>query len=99
MPTPNERLAALAATLTGTSTVPYAQVSSHTHTAVGLTKLTSQTIQVTQTTIAHGLGGTPSVVIISPRGVSFVYESQAADSVNVYMTAAGITTADIYVAI
>ena len=68
-------------------------------TAAGLTKLTAQTIQVTQTTIAHGLSGTPAVVIISPRGVSFVYESQAADATNVYMTAAGITTCDIYVAL
>jgi hypothetical protein len=67
--------------------------------AAGLTKLSGQTIQITQTTIAHGLGGTPSVVIISPRGVSFVYESQVADGTNVYMTAAGITTADIYVAL
>ena len=63
-----------------------------------LTKLSTQTIQITQTTIAHGLGVTPSVVIISPRGVSFIYESQVADATNVYMTAAGITTADIYVA-
>jgi len=64
-----------------------------------LAKLTAQTIQITQTTIAHGLSGTPSVVIICPRGVSFVYESQAADGTNVYMTAAGVTTADIYVAL
>ena len=64
-----------------------------------LTKLSAKTIQITQTTIAHGLSGTPSVVIISPRGVSFVYESQAADATNVYMTAAGVTTADIYVAL
>jgi len=99
MPTPNERLAAMAATLTGTSTVPYAQVSTHTHTGVGLTKLTAQAIQITQTTIAHGLGGTPAVVIIVPRGVSFVYESQAADGTSVYLTAAGVTTADIYVAL
>lgn len=64
-----------------------------------LTKLTAQTIQITQTSIAHGLSGTPSVVIIVPRGVSFVYESQAADGTNVYLTAAGITTCDIYVAL
>ncbi len=67
--------------------------------AAGLTKLSAQTIQITQTTIAHGLSGTPSVVIISPRGVSFVFESQNADATNVYMTGAGVTTADIYVAI
>lgn len=67
--------------------------------AAGLTKLTSQTIQITQTSIAHGLGSTPTVVIIVPRGVSFVYESQASDGTNVYLTAAGITTCDIYVAI
>ncbi len=67
--------------------------------AAGLTKLSAQTIQITQTSIAHGLGGTPSVVIIVPRGVSFVYESQAADGTNVYLTAAGITTADIFVAL
>ena len=99
MTTANERLADLAALLTGTATVPYAQVGTHTHTAVGLTKLTAQTIQVTQTTIAHGLSGTPTVVIISPRGISFVYESAAADGTNVYMTAAGVTTCDIYVAL
>ena len=67
--------------------------------SAGLTKLTAQTIQVTQTSIAHGLSSTPSVVIIVPRGVSFIYESQAADATNVYMTAAGITTCDIYVAV
>ena len=67
--------------------------------AAGLTKLTSQTIQITQTSIAHGLGGTPTVVIVVPRGVSFIYESQAADGTNVYLTAAGITTCDIYVAL
>ena len=99
MTTAAEHLAALAATLTGASTVPYAQVSTHTHSGAGLTKLTSQTIQITQTAIAHGLGGTPSVVIIVPRGVSFVYESQAADGTSVYLTAAGITTCDIYVAL
>ena len=65
----------------------------------GLTKLTAQTIQITQTAIAHGLSGAPSVVIIVPRGVSFVYESQVADGTNVYLTAAGITTCDIYVAV
>ena len=85
-----ERLAAHAAALTGTGSV---------HDGAGLTKLTAQTIQVTQTSIAHGLGGTPTVVIVVPRGVSFVYESQAADGTNVYLTAAGITTADIYVAL
>ncbi len=67
--------------------------------AAGLTKLTAQTIQVTQTSIAHGLSGTPTVVIIVPRGVSFIYESQAADGTNCYFTAAGITTCDIYVAV
>ena len=99
MTTAAERLAALANALTGTSTVPYAQVGTHSHAGGGLTKLTAQTIQVTQTSIAHGLGGTPTVVIIVPRGVSFVYESAGADGTNVYMTAAGITTCDIYVAL
>ncbi len=66
---------------------------------LGLTKLTSQTVQITQTNIAHGLGSTPSVVIIVPRGVSFVYESATADATNVYLTAAGVTTCDIYVAL
>lgn len=98
MPTAAERLASLAQALTGTNTVPIAQVP-HTHTGAGLTKLTAQAVQITQTTIAHGLGGTPSVVIIVPRGVSFVYESQAADATNCYLTAAGVTTADIFVAL
>ena len=95
----SDRLAALAATLTGTATVPFAQVGTHVHDGAGLTKLTSQTIQITQTSIAHGLAGTPSVVIIVPRGASFIYESQVADATNVYLTAAGITTCDIYVAL
>jgi hypothetical protein len=99
MTTPAERLAQLAAQLNASGVVPYAQVVAHTHTGAGLTKLSGQAIQITQTTIAHGLAGTPSVVIISPRGVSFVYESAPADGTNVYMTAAGVTTADIYVAL
>lgn len=90
MPTPNERLAAHAAGLTGVGT---------THAGAGLTKLTAQTIQITQTSIAHGLGGTPSVVIVMGRGANLIYESQAADGTNVYLTAAGVTTADIYVAL
>lgn len=98
MPNPSDRLAALALTLTGASTVPIAQVP-HTHTGAGLTKLTAQTIQITETSIAHGLSGTPTVVIIVPRGVSFVYESQAANGTNVFLTAAGVTTCDIYVAL
>jgi hypothetical protein len=98
MPTANERLASLAQVLTGTNTAPIAQVP-HTHAGAGLTKLTAQAVQITQTSIAHGLAGTPTVVIIVPRGVSFVYESQAADGTNCYLTAAGVTTADIYVAL
>lgn len=98
MPTAAERLAALSNVLTGTNTVPIAQVP-HTHAGAGLTKLTAQAIQITQTTIAHGLGGTPSVVIVVPRGVSFVYESAPADGTNCFFTAAGVTTADIYVAL
>ncbi len=93
MTTAAERLASLSGVLTGTNTVPIAQVP-HTHAGAGLTKLAAQAIAVTQTTIAHGLAGTPTVVIISPRGVSFVFESQSADGTNVYMT-----TADIYVAL
>jgi hypothetical protein len=98
MPTPNERLASLAGALTGTNTVPIAQVP-HTHAGAGLTKLTAQAVQITQTSIAHGLAGTPTVVIVVPRGVSFIYESAPADGTNCYLTAAGVTTADIYVAL
>jgi hypothetical protein len=99
MTTAARRLSQLSGALNANGIVPTAQVVSHTHVGGGLTKLTSQTIQVTQTAIAHGLAGTPTVVIVVPRGVSFVYESAVADTQNVYLTAAGITTCDIYVAI
>jgi hypothetical protein len=71
----------------------------HVHTGAGLTKLSALAIAVIQTAYAHGLGGTPSVVIISPRGASFVFESANADATNVYLTGAGVTTADVYVAL
>ncbi len=67
--------------------------------AAGLTKLSALAIAVIQTAYAHGLAGTPSVVIISPRGASFVFESANADATNIYLTGAGVTTADVYVAL
>lgn len=65
----------------------------------GLKKLAAQSIADTQTTIAHGLAGTPSVVTITPLGNHLVWESQAADATNVYLTGASATTADVYVAL
>ena len=62
-------------------------------------KLAGQSIQITQTTIAHGLGVAPSVVIVMARGNALVWESADADSTNVYLTGAGITTVDIYVGV
>lgn len=57
----------------------------------------SKAIGVTQTTVAHSLGYTPSVVIIKPKGNAVVWESAAADATNVYLTASAATTVDIFV--
>lgn len=37
-------------------------------------------------TIAHGLGSTPNVVIITPNASGDVYQTSAADSTNIYLT-------------
>lgn len=45
------------------------------------------TVNATQTAIPHGLGKTPEVVLITMTGPGQVWESQAADSTNIYLTA------------
>lgn len=62
-----------------------------------LTGTTSASIG-TAVTVAHGLGYTPTNVIVSPRGAGSVYQSAAADATNVTIagTAASIAF-DVYV--
>ena len=71
---------------------------SQTQVVGGLHKLASKTIGGTQTTVAHGLSYTPNKVLIKPRSNQTVWESQAADGTNVYLTASASATVDIYVA-
>ncbi len=40
----------------------------------------------TQDAYAHGLPYTPSTVIVTPKGNGVVYESQAADATNIYLS-------------
>lgn len=41
----------------------------------------------TQEAYAHGLGYTPTTVLVTPKGNGVVYESQAADATNIYLSA------------
>lgn len=54
----------------------------------------SQTVGTTVTTIAHGLGQIPDLVIISPVNSTAVYvcQSSAADATNVYLIASAALT-------
>jgi hypothetical protein len=61
-------------------------------------KLAATTVNSTQTTIAHGLGYTPRLVQILPTSAGQVWQSQAATSTNIYLTAdADGRTADVWV--
>lgn len=65
----------------------------------GFKKLASQTVNIAQVTLAHGLGYTPSKVLIKPKSNATFYESAAADGTNVYLRcSADAQTADVYVA-
>jgi len=57
----------------------------------------SATIDVTQTTVAHGLGYTPTVVTVLPQADARVWRSAAPDATNVYLTASALATVDIFV--
>lgn len=48
--------------------------------------LGSQTVGVVQVAIPHGINGTPNVVIIQMTSPGNVYQSQAADNTNIYLT-------------
>lgn len=50
-------------------------------------KMLSATIGATQTTVAHGLGYTPTTVNVMPSADARVWQSAVADSTNVYLTA------------
>lgn len=50
-------------------------------------KTLTATIEATQTTVAHGLGYTPTSVSIVPGADARVWQSAAADATNVYLTA------------
>ena len=64
-----------------------------------LTKLAGLTTAVIQTAYAHGLSGTPTVVIVMARGNVIAWESANADATNIYLTGSGISTVDAYVAL
>ncbi len=65
----------------------------------GLKKIASQTIGTVQGAVAHGLPYTPNKVIIKMTSSGTVWESQAADGTNVYLTASAASrTCDVYVA-
>lgn len=49
-------------------------------------ELGTQTVGIVQTTIAHGLGRTPNIVIIQMTSAGNVYQSAAADKTNIYLT-------------
>lgn len=62
-----------------------------------LKKLTNQAVGVASTAIAHGLGYTPTVVLISPLGAADVFEAAVADATNVHLQASVAINADVYV--
>jgi len=65
----------------------------------GLKKLANKTINQAETSIAHGLGYIPTIILITPTSNATFYMSKAADATNVYFRAsADGSTADIYVA-
>jgi hypothetical protein len=72
--------------------------SNHVHTGK-LVKIANQTIGNTQTTVAHGLSGTPTIVLITPTSGNTFWMSAASDGTNVYLTASASGTCDVYVAL
>lgn len=52
-----------------------------------VSRLVSATVGNTQTTIAHGLGYVPTMVMVLPKVAAYVWQSTPADSTNVYLTA------------
>ena len=64
----------------------------------GLVSLGQVTVGTTQVAIPHGLGSTPTVVIILMDGPGSIYQSASADGTNIYLTATSASlTANVYV--
>jgi hypothetical protein len=59
--------------------------------------LANQTIGITETTVAHGLGYTPTEISIVPRADARVWRSNAPDATNLYLTASASVSCDITV--
>jgi hypothetical protein len=59
--------------------------------------VSNASVGTTQTTIAHSCGYAPSVIVIKPKGNATVWQSQAADATNVYLTASTAITVDLSV--
>ena len=56
------------------------------------------TVGTTQVAIPHGLGSTPTVVIVTMTSSGSIYQSASADGTNIYLTATSASqTADVYV--
>jgi hypothetical protein len=62
-----------------------------------LKKLAGLITAVIQTAYAHGLGYTPTIVLVMPRGNVLAWESANADGTNIYLTGTGVSTVDAYV--
>lgn len=63
-----------------------------------LKSLGAQTVNIAQVTIAHGLGYTPTQVLVTPTSNNTIWKSAASDAANVYLKAsADGATAEVYV--
>lgn len=57
-----------------------------------LLAVNNQVVGAAQVAVAHGLGTTPQAVIIEMTSNGAIWQSQAADATNVYLTAAAANT-------
>jgi hypothetical protein len=64
-----------------------------------ITHLGPQSVGTTETAIAHGLSSTPNVVLITPTGPQFVWQSTPPDATHVFLTASAACSALVSVSI
>ena len=63
---------------------------------MGYSRIGGAAVALTQTAIPHGFGVVPSHVLIVAKGNYNVWESQAADATNVFLTSSAAGSADLY---